>query len=72
MSSSINDVKNRHQANLFKLPNVVSVGVGLNKNGKAAIIIGVNYPNEENHDKFPSVLEGYPVEIRMVGSVKFQ
>jgi hypothetical protein len=72
MTSSIKDVKKRHEARLLKLPGVVSVGIGLNRNGQSAIIIGLDGPNEEREGQLPSMLEGYPVEVRIVGTLKAQ
>ena len=72
MSSSIKDVKKRHQARLLELPSVVSVGIGINKDGQPVIVIGLDAPNEESERQLPSMLEGYPVEIRIVGTLKAQ
>ena len=72
MTSSIKDVKKRHEALLLKLPGVVSVGIGLNRNGQSAIIIGLDGPNAEREGQLPSMLEGYPVEVRIVGTLKAQ
>jgi hypothetical protein len=72
MTSSIKDVKKRHEARLLELPSVVSVGIGLNRNGQSAIIIGLDGPNAENEGQLPSMLEGYPVEVQIVGTLKAQ
>jgi len=56
----------------LELPGVVSVGIGLNKNGQSVIIIGLDGPNAETEAQLPSMLEGYPVEARIVGTVKAQ
>ena len=72
MSASIKDVKKRHQARLLGLPGVVSVGIGINRNGQTAIIIGLDGPNVESEGQLPSMLEGYPVEVRIIGTLKAQ
>jgi hypothetical protein len=72
MPTSIKDVKKRHQVRLLELPNVVSVGIGLNRNGQSAIIIGLDGPNSKTEGQLPSMLEGYPVEVRIVGTLKAQ
>jgi hypothetical protein len=72
MTSSIKDVKKRHEARLLELPGVVSVGIGLNRNGQSAIIIGLDRSIAERESQLPSMLEGYPVEIRIVGTLKAQ
>ncbi|MEJ2704070.1 MAG: hypothetical protein P8Z79_16670 [Sedimentisphaerales bacterium] len=72
MSSSIKGVKKRHQARLLALPGVVSVGIGLNKDGQSAIVLGLDSPNAESQSQLPSTLEGYPVEVRIVGTLRAQ
>ena len=72
MPSSIKEVKNKHKARLLALPGVVSVGIGLNKNGQFMIIIGLDGPNAETETQLPAMLEGHPVEVRIVGTVKAQ
>ncbi len=72
MLSSIKNVKKRHEAHLLKMPGVVSVGVGLNRSGQPAIIIGMDGLNAESEGRLPSTLEGYPVEARVVGPLKAQ
>ena len=72
MPSSIKEVKNKHKARLLALPGVVSVGIGLNKNGQSMIIIGLDGPNAETETQLPAMLEGHPVEARIVGAVKAQ
>jgi hypothetical protein len=72
MTSSIKDVKKRHEVHLLELPSVVSVGIGLNRSGQSAIIIGLDGPNAESEGQLPSMLEGYPVEFRIVDTLKAQ
>jgi hypothetical protein len=72
METSIQDVKKRHQARLLELPNVVSVGISLNRDGQSVIVIGLDSPNVESERQLPSTLEGYPVEARIVGNLKAQ
>ena len=70
MLPSIKDVKRRHEARLLQLPAVVSVGIGLTRNGQSAIIIGLARSHAESESRLPSMLEGYPVELRIVGPLK--
>jgi hypothetical protein len=72
MPSLIKEVKNKHEARLLELPDVVSVGIGLNKNGQSVIVIGLRVPNAETETQLPSMLESYPVEVQIVGTVKAQ
>lgn len=72
MLPSIEDVKRRHETRLLQLPAVVSVGIGLNRDGQAAIIIGLAGSHAESESQLPAMLEGYPVELRIVGPLKAQ
>jgi hypothetical protein len=72
MSPSIQEVKQKHEARFFNLPNVASVGIGLDPNGNQAIIVGLDKPNPETESKVPAVVDGYPVVVRIVGAIKAQ
>ena len=72
MSPSIQEVKKQHEACFLDLPNVVSVGIGLDPNGNQAIIVGLDRPNSETEAKIPPTLEGYPVVVQIVGGIKAQ
>jgi hypothetical protein len=72
MSSSIKDVKTRHEAQLLQMPGVVSVGIGRDENGQPAIIIGLERPDPETESRLPARLEGYPVRIQTVGRIDAQ
>ena len=54
------------------LPGVVSVGIGLDQKGQAAIIIGLDGSNPEVEAQLPDNLEGYTVVLKDVGPVKAQ
>jgi len=72
MSASIQEVKKQHEARFLDLPGVVSVGIGLDPKGNQAIIVGLEAPNPEIEAKIPKVLAGFPVIIRIIGSLKAQ
>ena len=72
MPNSIKDVKTQHEERLLQIPGVVSVGIGLDENGKPAIIVGLERPDPETESQLPSQLEGYPVVVRIVGRIKAQ
>jgi hypothetical protein len=72
MSPSIQEVKKQNEARWFNLPNVVSVGVGLDPNGNQAIIVGLDRANPETEAKIPASVEGYPVVVQIVGRIKAQ
>ena len=72
MEPSIQEVKKQHEAQLLGLPGVVSVGIGLDHKGQAAIIIGLDGSNPEVEAQLPDNLEGYTVVLKDVGPVKAQ
>ena len=72
MSSSIEEVKKQHETLFLDMPGVVSVGIGLDPSGHQAIIVGLDGPRPETAAKIPAMLEGFPVIIQIVGSIKAQ
>ena len=72
MPTSIKEVKTQHEARLLQLPGVVSVGLGRDEKGNAAIIVGLERPEPATESQLPSRLEGYPLVIRIVGQIKAQ
>ena len=72
MPSSIKDVKTKHESRILQLPDMVSVGIGRDKNGNPAIIVGLAHANPETELQLPNHLEGYPVDVRIVGQIKAQ
>jgi hypothetical protein len=72
MSASIQEVKRQHEARFLDLPGVVSVGIGLDPNGNQAIIVGLSVSNPEIEAKIPKVVGGFPVIVRIIGSLKAQ
>ena len=72
MPNSIKDVKAQHEKRLLQLPGVVTVGIGQDKSGNPAIIVGLERPDPETESQLPTRLEGYPVVVRIVGRIKAQ
>lgn len=70
MGTSIEAVKNRHVDQLMAMPDVISVGIGKNGQGVPAIIVGMDKENVETQSSIPDTVEGYPVEIRIIGPVR--
>jgi hypothetical protein len=69
MVLTIQEVKKKQEASILKIEGVVSVGIGLKKDRTQAIIIGLKQERQDLIQRIPTNLEGYPVEIRIVGSV---
>lgn len=72
MPPSIQEVKEQHEARWLKLPGVVSIGIGLDPGGNQAIIVGVDGLHPDTPAKIPATLEGYPVVVQTIGSIKAQ
>ena len=70
MSPSIQDVKKRHEARFLEMPGVVSVGIGLDSNGNQAIIVGLDGSHPDTASNIPAALEGFPVVVQTVGSIR--
>jgi hypothetical protein len=72
MGPTIQDVQARHARQLLALPGVVSVGIGWDPGGQEAIVIGLDRSRPEIQAKLPAQLEGYPVQVQIIGAVKAQ
>ncbi len=70
MPPSIKDVKNQHEVRLLQLHGVISVGIGKDENGDPVIIVGLRRPSPQTESQIPTRLEGYPVQVRIVGDIK--
>ena len=72
MTLSVKEVKAKHTARLMALPGVVSVGIGRDRDGQPAIIVGLDGSHPETAEKVPRVLDTYPVVTQVVGPIKAQ
>ncbi len=72
MSPSIQDIKKQHAARFLEMPGVVSVGIGIDADGNQAIIVGMDGSHPETEAKIPATLEGFPLVVQSVGSIKAQ
>ena len=72
MTETIQNVKAKHQERLMALPGVVSVGIGLDADGKPAIVVGLASPQAEASLELPQALDGYAVISHVVGPVRAQ
>ena len=70
VSPTIQEVNAKHAERLLAMPGVVSVGIGKNPDGQLAIIVGLDGPRPESVHQLPTILEGYPVRVEVMGPVK--
>ena len=68
--TTIEEVKSKYTADLMALPGVVSVGIGRDRDGQLAIMVGLDGSHPEVVDKIPQELESYPVITHVIGPVK--
>jgi len=72
MPKSIQTVRTQHETQLMANPGVVSVGIGQDSKGQAAIVIGVESQDALEKIKLPEELEGYPVNVQIMGTIRAQ
>ena len=65
----VSEVLKSHSAELMAIPGVVGTGEGAS-GGSPLIFILVSRRTPEVDSRVPKQLEGYPVEIRVVGVVR--
>lgn len=70
MPPTIQEVKARHAPRLLALSDVVSVGIGRDAEGHEVIVIGLAGARPETQARLPAQLEGYPVRVEIIGTVK--
>ena len=72
MSPSIQEVKKQHEKQFLKMTGVVSVGIGLDPDGNQAIIVGLDGSHPETEAAVPKTIEGFPVVVQIIGSIRAQ
>ncbi len=72
MTATIQEVKARHEAGFMNTPGVVSVGIGLDEEGRHAIIVGLDKERPDTVAALPREIDGHPVRVRVVGTVRAQ
>ncbi len=70
MSPSIEEVKKKYTQTLLANPGVISVGIGKDPDGIPVIIVGLERPQPETQKKLPKTLEGYPLQVEIIGKIK--
>jgi len=70
MQPTIEQVKTAHQERLLALPGVVSVGIGRDAQGQSVIVVGLDQPRPQTQAAIPQELEGYPVRVDIVGTIR--
>ena len=59
-------------ARILALPGVVSAGIGGDAQGREVIVIGLDRAHPETQARLPAELEGYRVQVQVIGAVKAQ
>ena len=69
-SKSIEQVLRENQDMLLAIPGVQGFYQGILEDGSGCIVIMIDTLSEENEEKLPRTLEGYPVKIEEGGEIK--
>lgn len=72
MKNSIQQVKTEHETSLMEISGVVSVGIGKDTSGEQVIIVGVEKNDAALQSRIPAELDGYPVLVQTLGSMRAQ
>ena len=72
MIESAREVKERHVNRVMSIPGVVSMGIAEGRDGKLVFVVGIEKQTEATMTKIPKEIEGYPVKVEVVGSVRAQ
>jgi len=72
VTESIQQVKTKHETRLMTTPGVVSVGIGQGQNGRSVIVIGVESQDKLDKITLPEELDGYPVKVQIIGTIRAQ
>jgi len=66
---TVADVLRAHTVQLMKIPGVVGTGEG-EIHGEPAVVVLVSHKTPEVDKRVPHRLEGYPVQVKVVGEVR--
>jgi len=69
---TIQEVKRSHERLLLTLPDVVSVGIGKDREGSPVIVVGLARDNPATRSHMPRQLEGFPVVVKVTGTSRVQ
>jgi hypothetical protein len=72
MPDPINTVRTKHQSRLMATPGVVLVGIGRNNHGQSVIVVGVESLDELAKITLPEELDGYPVRVQIMETIRDQ
>jgi hypothetical protein len=64
----IEDVLDKHQDQLMAVPEVTGIGIG-ERAGSPVLVVMVNALTAELKARIPSRLEGFAVEIEVIGEI---
>ena len=68
--TTIAAAKQELEAQLLKMPGVVSVGMGRADDGKEVIVVGVDGSRPDVEPRLPRTAAGFSVEIRRIGPIR--
>ncbi len=69
---TIEKIRVKYEQEIMRINGVVSVSVGLNKDGKKCLKIGTSVPVEQISSKLPEGLSKSLVELEFIGNIQAQ
>lgn len=72
MPESIQNVRTKHENRLMTTPGVISIGIGQNSKGQSSIVIGVESQDQLDKMSLPTELDGYPVKVQTMDTIRAQ
>jgi hypothetical protein len=67
---TIEEAKARHEARLLAVPGVVSVGIGRDASDRRVLVVGIRDRSPAALERIPAELDGHPVVVRAMGSIR--
>ena len=72
VAESIQQVKTKYESRLMSTQGVVSMGISQDHNGQSVIVIGVESQDKLDKLTLPEELDGYPVKVQIMGTIRAQ
>lgn len=69
---TIREAKRKNETEMLSLPDVVSVGIGMDDKGHQVIVVGLAHENTETRNRLPRQIEGFRVVVNVTGMPKTQ
>lgn len=65
----VRQIKQKHEKDWLKIPNISAIGIGNTSSG-IGIIISLKTDSVETRGKIPLEVDGVPIEIKITGEIR--